>query len=135
MASSSSSSKGKMPVEWTSSLVDTGTSIKTDRVDTLKGCENYQTWETQVSYLLESIDADEIVMENLQLPKDATVEESKIYKKIYNNALAILVQTLSPEILAFCIHLVYPNEKSHPFFLKQEIYLTDPYIEVNIIRA
>jgi hypothetical protein len=60
-------------------LIETGTSVKTDSVTKLTGSENYQTWATQVEYLLISIDAEDIVLEGLTLPDDATVEEERIF--------------------------------------------------------
>jgi hypothetical protein len=52
--------------------------------------------EIQVEYLLISIDTEEIVLENLQPPSDATAEELRLYRKIVKNSLAILIQTLTP---------------------------------------
>jgi hypothetical protein len=60
-------------------VIETGTSIKTDGLTKLTGADNYLTWETQVKYLLISIDAEKIVLENLQLPSDATAEELWLY--------------------------------------------------------
>jgi hypothetical protein len=45
----------------------------------LSGADNYQTWEMQVEYLLLSIDAEEIVRENLQPPSDATAKKLRLY--------------------------------------------------------
>jgi hypothetical protein len=84
------------------SLIETSTSVKTDSVTKMTGSENYQTWETQVEYLLISIDAEDIVLEGLTLPDDATAEEERIFRKPTKNALTILVQTLSTDVLAAC---------------------------------
>jgi hypothetical protein len=103
-ASTSADRKSTLPV------IETGTSIKTDGITKLTGANNYQTWEMQVEYLLISIDAEEIVLENLQPPSDATAEELRLYRKIVKNALAILIQTLTPEILAACPCHLSPHE-------------------------
>jgi hypothetical protein len=97
------------------SLIETGTSVKTDSVKTdsvtkLTGSENYQTWETQVEYLLISIDAEDIVLEDLTLPDDATAEEERIFRTTTKNALTILVQTLSTDVLASCPHRLTRHE-------------------------
>jgi hypothetical protein len=76
----------------------------------LTGSENYQTWETQVEYLLISIDAEDIVLEGLTLPDDATAEEERIFRKPTKNALTILVQTLSTDVLASCPRRLTPHE-------------------------
>jgi hypothetical protein len=68
-ASTSADLKSTLPV------IETGTSIKTDGITKLIGDDNYQTWEMQVEYLHISIDAEEIVLENLQPPSDATAEK------------------------------------------------------------
>jgi hypothetical protein len=65
----------------------------------------------QVEYLLLSIDAEEIVLENLQPPSDVTSVELPLYQKIVKNALAILIQTLASEILA-----AYPHRLAHREF-------------------
>jgi hypothetical protein len=57
-----------------------------------------------------SIDAEEIVLENLQPPPDATAEELRLYQTIVKNALAILIQTLTPEILTACPRHLFPHE-------------------------
>jgi hypothetical protein len=49
----------------TLAVIETGISIRTDGITKLRGTDNCQTWETQVEYLLISIDAEEIVLENL----------------------------------------------------------------------
>jgi hypothetical protein len=53
----------------------------------------------QVKYLVISIDAEEIVLDNLQLPSDTTAVELWLYQKMVKNALAILIQILALEIL------------------------------------
>jgi hypothetical protein len=58
-ASTSADCKSTLPV------IKTGTSIKTDGITKLTGPVNYQTWEMQVEYLLISIDAENIVLEDL----------------------------------------------------------------------
>jgi hypothetical protein len=60
-------------------VIETGTSIRTNSITKLTGANNYQTWETQVKYLLRCIDAEEIVLENLQPPSDTTAEELWLY--------------------------------------------------------
>jgi hypothetical protein len=92
------------------SLIETGTSVKTDLVTKLTGSENYQTWETQVEYLLISNDAKDIVLEGLTLPDDATAEEEWIFRKTTKNALTILVQILSTDVLASCPRRLTPHE-------------------------
>jgi hypothetical protein len=92
------------------SVIETGTSVKTDSVTKLTGSENYQTWEIQVEYLLISIDAEDIVLEGLTLPDDATAEEERIFRKTTKNALTILVQTLSTDVLASCTRRLTPHE-------------------------
>jgi hypothetical protein len=92
------------------SLIETGTSLKTDSVTKLTGSKNYQIWETQVEYLLISIDAEDIVLEGLTLPDDATAEEERIFPKTTKNALTILVQTLSTDVLASCPRRLTPHE-------------------------
>jgi hypothetical protein len=76
----------------------------------LTGSENYQTWETQVEYLLISIDAEDIVLEGVTLPDDATAEEERIFRKTKKNALTILVQTLSTDVLASCPCRLTPHD-------------------------
>jgi hypothetical protein len=56
----------------------------------------------QVDCLHISIDAEEIVLENLQLPSDATAEELRLYQKMIKNGLAIFIHTLALEILTSC---------------------------------
>jgi hypothetical protein len=46
-------------------VIESGTSIRTDSITKLTGLNNYPTWETQIEYLLISIDMEEIVLENL----------------------------------------------------------------------
>jgi hypothetical protein len=84
-ASTSGDRKSTLPI------IETGTSIKTDGMTKLTGANNYQIQETQVKYLLISIDAKEIVLENLQPLSDATAEELRLYQKIVKNTLAILI--------------------------------------------
>jgi hypothetical protein len=72
-------------------VIKTGTSIGNDSIIKLTGADNYQTWETQIEDLLISIDAEDIVLENLQPPSDATAKELWLYQNIVNNALAILI--------------------------------------------
>jgi hypothetical protein len=91
-------------------VIETGTSIRPDGITKLTRADNYQTWETQVEYLLISSDAEEIVLENLQPLSDATAEELRLYRKIVKNALAILIQILAPEILTACHHRLSPHE-------------------------
>jgi hypothetical protein len=76
----------------------------------LIGSENYQTWKTQVEYLLISIDVEYIVLEGLTLPADATAKEERIFQKTTKNALTMLVQTLSTDVLASCPHRLTPHE-------------------------
>jgi hypothetical protein len=90
--------------------IETGTSVKTDSVTKLTGSENYQTWETQVEYLLISIDAKDIILEGLTLPDNATAEEERIFRKTTKNALTILVQTLSTDVLASCPRHLTPYD-------------------------
>jgi hypothetical protein len=103
-ASTSINRKSTFPV------IETGTLIKINGIPKLIGADNYQTWETQVEYLLISIDAEKIVLENLQPPSDATAKELLLYQKIVKNALAIHIQTLTPEILAAGSHCLFPHE-------------------------
>jgi hypothetical protein len=103
-ASTSANRQSILPV------IETGTSIRTDSITKHTGADNYQTWETQIEYLLISIDAGEIVLENLQPPSDTTAKELRLYQKIVKNALAILIQTLAPKILAACRHRLSPHE-------------------------
>jgi hypothetical protein len=103
-ASTSGSRQSILPV------IETGTLIRTDRITKLTGADNYQIWETQVEYLLISIDTGEIVLENLQLPSDATAEELRLYQKIFKTAFAILIQTLTLEILATCSCRLSPHQ-------------------------
>jgi hypothetical protein len=84
-ASTSTDRKSILPV------IETRTLIKTDNITNLTGANNYQTWETHIEYLLNSIHAEEIVFENLQPPSDATAKELRLYQKIVNIALAILI--------------------------------------------
>jgi hypothetical protein len=91
-------------------VIKTGTSIRTNGITKLTGADNYQTWEMQVAYLLISIDAEEIVLKNLQPQSDATAEELRLYRKIVKNSLTILIQTLTPEILTACPHRLSPHE-------------------------
>jgi hypothetical protein len=83
-------------------VIETGTSIRTNGITKLTGADNYQRCETQVEYLLISIDAEQIVLENLQPPSDATTEELLLYQKIVKNVLAILIKTFAPDILVAC---------------------------------
>jgi hypothetical protein len=46
-------------------VIETGTLIKTDGIIKLTGADNCQILETQVKYLLISIDAEEIILKNL----------------------------------------------------------------------
>jgi hypothetical protein len=91
-------------------VIATRTSIKNDSITKLTGANNYQIWEMQGEYLVISIDAKVIVIENLQPPSDASAEELQLYQKIVKNALAILIQILTPEILAACHHNLFPHE-------------------------
>jgi hypothetical protein len=92
------------------SLIETSTSGKTDSVTKLTGSENYQTWETQVEYLLISIDAEDIVLEGLTLPDNVTADEERIFRKTTKHALTILVQTLSTDVLTSYPRRLTPHE-------------------------
>jgi hypothetical protein len=83
-------------------VIKTAISIKTDGITKLTGADNYQTWEMQVEYLLICIDIEEIVLKNFQPPIDTTADELWLYQKIVKNALAILIQILTLEILTAC---------------------------------
>jgi hypothetical protein len=96
LASTSSGRQSIIPV------IETGTSIRIDSITKLTRADYFQTLEMQVEYLLISIDAEEIVLENLQPLSDATAKELWLFRKIIKNALAILIQTLASEILAAC---------------------------------
>jgi hypothetical protein len=63
----------------------------------------------QVEYLLISIDAKEIVLENLQSPSDPIAEELRLYQKVIKNTLAILIQILAPEIRRYLPPLPLPS--------------------------
>jgi hypothetical protein len=91
-------------------VIETGTSIRAAHITKLTEADNYQTWKMQVESLLISIDAEEIVLENLQPLSDTTAEELRLYQKIVNNTLAILIQTLAPEILAACPRRLSPHK-------------------------
>jgi hypothetical protein len=91
-------------------VIETATSIRTAGITKPTGADNYQTWEMQVEYLLIIIDTEEIVLENLQPQSDATAKELRVYRKIIKNALAILIQTRTPEILAACLRRLCPHE-------------------------
>jgi inactivated superfamily I helicase len=91
-------------------IIETEISIKTDAITKLTRADNYQTWETQLEYLLIIINAEEIVLENLQPASDATAEELRLHQKIFKNAFVILIQTLAPEILTACLHHLSPPE-------------------------
>jgi hypothetical protein len=107
MSASASTSAGH---QFNLPVIETGTSIRTDGITKLTGADNYQTWETQVEYLLISINAEEIVLENLQPPSDATAEELRLYQKIVKNALVVLIQTLASEILTACPRHLSPHK-------------------------
>jgi hypothetical protein len=92
--------------------METGTSIRTNGIRKLTGADNYQTWETKVEYLHISIDAEEIVLENLQPPSDATAEELRLNRKIFKNALAILIKILALQVIAACPHPYTPHQLS-----------------------
>jgi hypothetical protein len=62
ISASASTSTGHQSIR---PVIETGTSIRTDGITKLTGANNYQTWDTQVEYMLISIDAEEIVLENL----------------------------------------------------------------------
>jgi hypothetical protein len=79
MSASAFASAGRQSII---SVIETGTSIRTDGITKLTGADNYQTWETRVEYLLISIDAVEIVLENLQPPSDATAKDLWLYQTI-----------------------------------------------------
>jgi hypothetical protein len=91
-------------------VIKTGTSIKTDGITNLTGANNDQTWKMQVEYLHTSIDAEEIVLENLQLQFNAMATELRLYQKIVKNPLAILILRVTPEILTTCPHHLSPHE-------------------------
>jgi hypothetical protein len=60
--------------------------------------------------LLISIDAEDIILEGLTLPDDATAEEEWIIRKTTKNALTIVVHTLSTDVLASCPRRLTPHE-------------------------
>jgi hypothetical protein len=91
-------------------VIETGTLIRTNGITKLTGADSYQTWEMQVEYLLISIDAEEIVLENFQPPSDTTAEELRLDQIIVKNALGIRIQTLTPEILAACPRCLSPHK-------------------------
>jgi hypothetical protein len=107
MSASESTSAGR---QFILLVIETGTSIRTDGITKLTRADNFHIWETQVEYLLISIDAEGIVLENLQPPSDATAEELRLYRKIVKNALVKLIQTLAPEILGACPRYLSPHE-------------------------
>jgi hypothetical protein len=98
-------------------VIDTGTSIKTDSITKLTRAYNYQICEIQVEYLLISIDYEEIVIENPQLPSDTTPKDLRLYRKIIKNSLAILIQTITPEILVPCPPLFSLHELRRHYVL------------------
>jgi hypothetical protein len=55
-------------------VIEKRTSIKTDGMTKLTIADNYQTLEMQVKYLVISINAEEILLENLPPSSDATTE-------------------------------------------------------------
>jgi len=74
-------------------------SIKLDNLTKLKGQENYQTWAKALKYVLKSQRAYEVVVEGY-VPNDAADEQMKLtYKVTQDNGLAILIQSLTGEIL------------------------------------
>jgi hypothetical protein len=91
-------------------VIKTGTLIKTHGITTRTGANKYQGWDMQGEYLLISIDVEEIVLENLQPPFDATAKELWLYQKIIKTALAIRIQIRTPEILATYPHCLSPHE-------------------------
>jgi hypothetical protein len=107
MSASASTSAGRQSIF---PVIETRNSIRTDGIPKLTGADNYQTWETQIEYLLIHIDTEEIVTKKLQPPSDATAQELLLYRKILENAFVILIQILTPEILAACPHHLFPHE-------------------------
>jgi hypothetical protein len=91
-------------------VIETGTSIQKDSITQLIVADNYQTWETQVEDLVISIDAEEIVLENLEPPSDTTANELRLFRKILKNTLAILIPTLAAKILAACPCRLSPHD-------------------------
>jgi hypothetical protein len=83
MSSSASTSGGHQSIL---PVIKTGTLIRTNGITKLTGIDNYYTYESQVEYLLIRIDAEEIVIKNLQQPSDASAEELWLYRKIVKNA-------------------------------------------------
>jgi hypothetical protein len=73
--SSSNSADG----ESTLLVIEIGISIRTDGIRQLTAADNYQIWVMQIEYLLISIDAKKIVLENLQPLNDFTAEELQLY--------------------------------------------------------
>jgi hypothetical protein len=64
----------------------------------------------QLEYLLISIDAEEIVLKNLEVLSDATAEELQLYRKVLKNTLVILILTFAPDIVAACPGRLSPHE-------------------------
>jgi hypothetical protein len=58
--------------------IEPGNSIRTDGVTKLCQDDNNQKWEMQIESLLISIDAKEIVLENIQPLSGATTEELRL---------------------------------------------------------
>jgi hypothetical protein len=74
----STSASTSADCKFTVACIEFGTSVKTNSNTKHTGANNYQTWETQVEYLLLSIHAEEIVFEYLQLPSDTTCEKLQL---------------------------------------------------------
>jgi hypothetical protein len=98
-------------------IIETGTSIKTDGITKLtKSQTTIRYRRHRLSICLLGLMLRMIVLENLQQPFNATTKELWLYWKIVKNSLAILIQTLTPEILPLAFVAYYQIVMDRPTF-------------------
>ena len=74
--------------------------MKIDKITTLTGKENYQSWADQLTMIFKAVGLFKVVMNGAKPKNGDSHEEWDAYNEIVSKAILILVQVVSKPIIA-----------------------------------
>ena len=100
-------------------------SIKLDRIDLLKGQENYETWKDQMIFVFDAMGVLEIVVNGAKPAEGADDDEMNTWTAMSKQANLLLAQTLDAPIFK----QVVKHRDPHSIWthLKEQYYCNNTY--------
>ena len=106
-------------------------SFKIDNIGILTGHENYDDWASSMTIVFTAMDCKEMIIDGMTPTSNATAKAKTNFRYLYNQALLLLIQSVSKPILRVIAKKRDPHEIWK--YLKSTYYRDSPFSFVNQI--